>query len=341
MANSTIKNVALTALSSVVGNIVKNIDDQEALYGSASKVKQLKQHIGFGTRYIAPEDVTAADLAIEAAQRLFTEYKLDKDTLDAMIFVVQTPDYILPATAHAIHHQLELPKTCGCFDINLGCSGYVYGLWVAASLLAANGYKKVLLLVGDTPSKHANPQDKTLASLFSDSACATLLEYAEGDAIDFSLHSDGSGLKSLYIPAGGFREPITADKLIPAKDKQGNMRAANQLIMQGEDILNFTLNEVAESIQDFLTHAHLSEDDLDHFFVHQPNRLMVNALIKTLGFDQKKFVSTKFFNQYANLSSCSVPLSMSFQHQLYQLFKLMTRFKPVSCCNRRNFSVFC
>ncbi len=123
--------------------------------------------------------------------------------------VTQTPDYFLPSTACVVHHRLGLKESCAAFDVGLGCSGYPYGLWMAAMMLQSRGFKRVLLLHGETPTRFANRSDRSVALLFGDAGSATALEAAESAGAKewyFSLHTDGSGFDDLIIEGGGFRD---------------------------------------------------------------------------------------------------------------------------------------
>jgi len=143
-------------------------------FGEAA-VNDVVKMIGVQTRYWTDANTTTADLCYQAAARLLEGVAWAHDTIDGLIFITQTPDYRLPATACDLHGRLGLKPTCVAFDVNLGCSGYVYGLWLASTLLQSS-CRRVLLLVGDTSSKLIDPEDRSTAILFGDAGTATAIE---------------------------------------------------------------------------------------------------------------------------------------------------------------------
>jgi 3-oxoacyl-[acyl-carrier-protein] synthase III len=267
----------------------------------AEGVKSVVDMIGVETRHVAAPHQTTADLCEAAARVVLERLSWAPETVDALIFVSQTPDYRLPATACALHGKLALPTTCQAFDVNLGCSGYVYGLWLAHALIAA-GVRRVLLLAGDTISKTVDPADRGTALVFGDAGSATALEAeVSAPAAYFVLGTDGSGAQSLIIPQGGYR---------PAQDAAADDGPApDRLHMNGGEVFAFTLKAVPALIRDTLAVAGRGIDDVDAVLLHQANRFMLRHLVKKIGADPDRVPIN--IDRYGNTSSATIPLLLT------------------------------
>ncbi len=250
-----------------------------------------------------------SDLCQVATERLLKKLEWTSESIDALIFVTQTPDYVLPATSCSLQRRLGLSKRCAVFDVNLGCSGYVYGLWLAARILDGIGFRRALLLVGDTISRIVSPSDRSTAMLFGDAGTATALERSD-DSFDmlFELGSDGSGENSLIVPAGSFRCPSTYETGIRSEREGGNLRSDEDLFMDGAEVFNFTTREVVPLIQNILARRGWSTEELDALVLHQASQFILKHLAKRLGLPDEKVPST--LAHYGNTSSASIPLTM-------------------------------
>lgn len=260
--------------------------------------EQIFRKTGIRTRHILGKDEHASDIAFTAADKILTER--GRDDIDFLLFCTEAPDFILPATACVLHKRLGLSDRCGALDFNLGCSGYVYGLALANSLIAQGLARKVLLLTADAYSKMMAPDDKSTRTLFGDAASATLLSADSPRKLHgFSFGTDGSGAGFLINAAGGFRgatnnAPVQAD--------------ARYLRMDGPEIFNFTLRRVPESIEDTLHKAGLTIDEVDHFIFHQANAFILEHLRKKLKLPEDKFVID--LENYGNTVSSTIPLCL-------------------------------
>jgi 3-oxoacyl-[acyl-carrier-protein] synthase-3 len=264
---------------------------------------------GVRQRRIAPPGTCATDLCEAAARRLLAELNWAIESVDALIFVSQTPDYLLPASSCALHGRLGLSKHCAAFDLNLGCSGYVYGLWVASQLMAS-GLQRVLLLVGDTISRIVSPGDRSAAPLFGDAGTATALE--RGDSPMpwvFELGTNGAGQQHLIVPAGGFRQPHTQATAVRTEREGGNVRSDEDLFMDGAEIFAFSLTEVPRLISRVLAEAGWTSDTADRFVLHQANLFMLKHLAKRMKLPPEKVVLA--LEEFGNTSSASIPLAMT------------------------------
>jgi 3-oxoacyl-[acyl-carrier-protein] synthase-3 len=307
MAVSNFSGVRLTGLSCAVPKKTSNADDDAKIFGLEDLAK-VSENTGVKQRHVATKLCTS-DLCYAAAERLFQESGTERDGIDALVFVSQTPDYILPATSCCLHERLKLSKECASFDIGLGCSGYVYGLWVVANMIASGGIRRALLLVGDTSSKLASPEDRSVALLFGDAGSATLLEADEtAPEMTFVLGTDGRGQGNLIVPAGGFRNPWSAENSQRSEKEGGNFRAETDLFMNGAEVFTFTLGTVPRLIKKLLSEAGQSVEDVDTFVFHQANRFMLQYLSKRMKLPSEKVVIG--MENFGNTSSASIPLTM-------------------------------
>jgi 3-oxoacyl-[acyl-carrier-protein] synthase-3 len=246
-----------------------------------------------------------SDLAVVAADAMVAELCWNKEEVDALIVVTQSPDYLLPSTAIILQDRLGLSKKTIAFDINLGCSGYAFGLHVVGSMIAAGSIKKALLVIGDKSADIKSP-------LFSDAATATALEFdSQAKPIYFDLNSDGSGFKAIYKPVGGHREPYGPQHSIPFKNDNGILTWPDELILDGPAIMNFSINVVPESVKNLLCFAESKIEDLDYFIFHQANKMINETIRKKLDLPNEKVPSTLF--DFGNTSSASIPITLTME----------------------------
>lgn len=266
--------------------------------------------VGVESRHVAAKGTTTLDLCVRAAEKLLSDLQWDRKEIQLEIFVTQSKDYYLPSNADIAQDKLRLPKTCMAFDIGLGCSGYVYGLSVAASILKASSIKKALLLVGDVSTVNCSYDDKSAYPLFGDAGTATAIELSDdNEKWDFNLYSDGSGYDSIIIPDGGLRNLISQEKSFEYASFEGGIsRAPLHLSLKGIEIFNFSVREVPSSIGELMKHSEKKPDDFDYFILHQANRLMNETIRKKLGIAQDKVPYS--MDKYGNTSSASIPLTI-------------------------------
>jgi 3-oxoacyl-[acyl-carrier-protein] synthase III len=312
MANTSFNNVKISGIVTVVPQIVKSIDDEIDLYGGNQKqIDRIKKAIGLDQRRVTDADTTSVDLCEAAAKKLFKGLDLNKRDVDGLIFVTQTPDHFQPSNAAIIHGCLGLDNACASFDINLGCSGYVYGLWMAHMMVASGTCNKVLLLAGDTISKYVNPRDRSTAPLFGDAGSATLIEETEvGTKSFFSLHTDGSGNDFIKVPAGGFRCPATEQTAVECEDTEGNWRSQNDIYMNGGEVFNFSIKTEPAAINEILEYSQKTIDDIDHVVFHQANKYIITNIAKRLKLPLDK-VPCETVSKYGNQSSASIPSTIN------------------------------
>ncbi|MFH1269060.1 MAG: ketoacyl-ACP synthase III [Planctomycetota bacterium] len=258
---------------------------------------------GIRTRYVAAEDECASDLGVAAAEKLFEEHDVDRRTIDFLLFCTQTPDYPLPTTACLVQHRLQLPTSIGALDFNLGCSGYVYGLSLADGLIRSGSARRVLLVTAETYSKYIDPTDRSLRTIFSDGATATLIEAANEPTLgSFVFGTDGRGADSLMVNQGGTRPEQLALK--PRKRK----RWPSRLYMDGPELVKFTLEVVPPMIEQVLADAGLTRDEVDLYLMHQATLYIIEHLRARMGLD-KDLVPVDL-EQWGNTVSSTIPILM-------------------------------
>jgi 3-oxoacyl-[acyl-carrier-protein] synthase-3 len=308
-----IRDIAYHLPSEVLSN-----EDLAAIYPDWSADKIFTK-TGIKQRHIAQSGVTASDLAFEAAKKLFESGKVLPEQIDFLILCTQAPDYILPTSACILQHRLGLPRSAGALDVNLGCSGFVYGLSLAKGLIESGLASNVLLLTADTYSKYIHPMDKSVRTLFGDAAAATVISKSSGDSDigPFVFGTDGSGAGNLIVEAGGFRlprGPLTAQE---STDDSGNVRSNENLYMNGAEIMAFTLKEVPEACEALLRKAGLDHESVDLFVLHQANKFMLDALRKKMKIPVDKMPI--LIGDCGNTVSSTIPIAL---HRLRSQEKL-------------------
>lgn len=307
MAKITFQGVGIKALSACVpSDIVSNkglgylIPEEE--------ISKVIDNIGIVERRIAPDDVTASDLCYSAAQRLMQDNGIAPDSIDVLIFMSQTGDYRIPATSCIMQHRLGLPKSTMCFDISLGCSGYLFALSTAFAYASMEGINRVLLLDGETFSKIVNRRDKVDWPLYGDAGTATLIEKGDYGSSTFILNTDGSGEDAIKIHAG-MRNPVTADSCVEREQEDGNVRNDLEVFMDGMDVFNFAISKVPKCVKQLLSETDHTIDDVDYLVFHQANRFMMDFFVKKLKIAPDRVPYC--IGKYGNTSSTSIPLTVA------------------------------
>lgn len=274
-------------------------------------VDKIFSKTGIAKRHVAAEGECASDLAVAACNKLFDSGCIERGEIDFLLFCTQSPDHPLPATACLLQHRLGLKKSCGAFDFNQGCSGFVYGLGIAKGLIESGQARNVLLLTADTYSKYINPADKSVRTLFGDAAAATLISASEGDREligSFEYGTDGAGGGNLIVPAGGSRTCVSEESRAETFDESGNRRSQCNLYMNGPAIFEFSMQSVPAVVNGVLARAGLGMEDVDVFALHQANRFMLDSLRKRLGVPKEKFLMR--FEHCGNTVSCTIPIAL-------------------------------
>ncbi len=297
MATGVIKNVEVKGIACAVPErIVKNEEYNEKF--GAENVEKFIKMTGVKQRHVAMDEQCASDLCFVAAEKLLDKLKWEASSIKALIMITQTPDYAVPSTACVLHHRLGLDEACLAFDINLGCSAYVYGLWLAASIISTQNIDRVLLLVGDTSNFGINQSDSSTAMIFGDGGSATALEKSPGKEIKYFLNTKGSGYKSIIVPAGHSR----------SRSKASSQASDYELSMNGMEVFSFTITDVPKSIKGFMSEYGINKDDIDMFVFHQANMFILKQLAKKLGIPMEKLAIS--IDEFGNTSGESIPITL-------------------------------
>jgi 3-oxoacyl-[acyl-carrier-protein] synthase III len=274
----------------------------DAQFGE-SAVKDVVKMIGVENRFWTDANTSTRDLCSKAGYRLLQQLDWLPTSVDALIFVSQTPDYRLPATACALQADLGLPSACIAFDINLGCSGYPYALWLGMTMVQTGAAHRVLLAVGDTISKIVDPADRSTALLFGDAGTMTAIEAMPERSASFVLGTDGRGVCNLIVPKGGFKDHSQSG------DPRLIDKASDCLYMDGGEIFNFTLKAVPTLVNETIELSGIPLENHDGFLFHQANMFMLKHLTKKAKLSPEKTPIN--IDQYGNTSCASIPLLMT------------------------------
>lgn len=306
MAIARLKNSKIAGICCSLPDNRLSVYDIGTQYFDRGDIEKVVKSVGLEYIYKAKPDQTTSDLALDACNNLIDGIGWDRNEIDGLILVTQTPDYILPSTANILQDKLKLPKGCVALQINLGCSGYVYGLWLASELIGNATCKKILVVVGDTLTKTISDRDKSVI-MVSDCVSATAVEYVEGyDESIYSLYSNGSGAESLIIKDGGFRNPINENSYVLIKDEDGNYRTSMNLSMEGMAIFLFAINEVSKTLNKFVSDLDINIEDLDYILLHQANRYLMTVLARNAKIPIDKVPIN--IEKFGNTSGASIPL---------------------------------
>ena len=276
-------------------------------------VEKITKKVGIQSRHVAEDNECASDMAYNAAEVLFENNHFQRDSIDFLILCTQSPDYKLPSTSCILRDKLGLPKSCGTFDYNLGCSGYVYGLGIAKGLILSNQAKNVLLLTSETYTKYLSNNDKGNKTIFGDAATASIisnttcengLNYEIGE---FSYGTDGSKYDCLIVKNGGAKYPCNGDGDI-CDEKDNFIRNDNKLFMNGKAIFDFTALEVPKLVKDNLLKNQTDISQIDLVIFHQANEYMLRIARQRCEIPPEKF----FFDitNVGNTVSNSIPIAI-------------------------------
>ncbi|HVU87736.1 MAG TPA: ketoacyl-ACP synthase III [Pirellulales bacterium] len=258
---------------------------------------------GIRARHIAAPEECASDLGVAAAEKLFAEHQVDRDSIDFLLLCTQTPDYPLPTTSCLMQDRLALRTSIGALDFNLGCSGFVYGLSLADGLIRSGAARRVLLITAETYSKYIAPDDRSLRTIFGDGAAATLVEAADTCSVgSFRFGTDGAGADTLMVTKGGARPENDAIK--PRK----RQRWSSDLFMDGPALVDFTVERIPQLVDEILATAQWARDEVDLFLMHQATHMMLDRLRQRMELDDQRL--PLMLENCGNTVSSTLPILM-------------------------------
>lgn len=307
-------NKKITGILSILPSNEVLFEDEMHNYSfSEAKSLKLKAAMGFKSkRVVADESTTSFDLVVKGLDYLFENNLLDKDSIDAILFVSQSPEYIMPPTSNLLHGKYGLDEKVYCLDINQGCAGFVVGLQQSFMLLNNPGINKVVLCNADVLSPKVSKFDRNSNPLIGDAAAITIIENTtESTSIIGEIRMEGAGAMALNVPAGGARMPITEETSELYEDTFGNKRSKNHLVMQGDNVFNFVQTKVPEQIKNIVESSNDNVDTIDYFLFHQPNRFMLQKLADKIGVSRDKLPFNVVEN-FGNSSGVTIPVVTTF-----------------------------
>jgi 3-oxoacyl-[acyl-carrier-protein] synthase-3 len=270
-------------------------------------ITRITKTTGIETVRVAPDDVCASDMAELAAEELLASLDFDRADIGGLIFASHTPDYLMPATSCLLQDRLGLRNNLAAFDIPYSCSAFVYSVIQAGLLINGGMADHVLVLVGDTMVRQTNPADRALRMVLGDGSAAALISRGDHQA-DVRAFTDGSGAKSLIIPAGGARKPRSEETAEVDTDDDGNGRSADNLYMDGTAILRFAVDRVPAMVDDLLATRGWSKDDLEYVFFHQANGFIVDYLRRKMKLTHEQV--PVHLRDFGNTGPASIPLAI-------------------------------
>jgi 3-oxoacyl-[acyl-carrier-protein] synthase III len=297
LATGILNNVEIKGIACAVPDRIKRSEEYNEVFGEEN-VQKFVNMTGIRERHVALDEQCTSDLCYAAAKNLMGKLDWDPSTIDALILITQTPDYAVPATACVLQYRLGLGEDCMAFDINLGCSAYVYGLWLAATMVSSGNMNRVLLLVGDTSNYGINPNDSATAMIFGDGGTATALEKTEGKNLKYFLKTKGSGYKYIIVPAGHAR----------SRSRINTEASEYELSMNGSEVFTFTITDVPRTINSFMSQYNIDKNDVDMYVFHQANLFILKHLAKKLHIPMEKMAVS--IDRYGNTSGESIPLTL-------------------------------
>lgn len=303
MAFLEIKNVSIRGISACVPENKDVISDIYKWEGQEA----FSESTGIKERRRVLSGITASDLCEKAANRLLEEMGWERETVDALVFVSQTPDYRLPATSCLLQSRLGLSRECYTLDISLGCSGWVYGLSVISALMQTGTIKRGLLLAGDTLTQICAQEDKSTYPLFGDAGTVTALEYDSSSAgFKFVFNTDGDGYETIICEDGGSRHPISESSLKEIEVEKDIIRKNVDLALDGMDVFSFGITKAPKSVKQLLSHFDIDKEAVDVYSFHQANLKMNEMIRRKLGIGDEKVPYCMC--EFGNTSCASIPL---------------------------------
>jgi len=303
-------HVPKVRLAGVAACVPKTILENSQYPGfTTDEAEKFMASTGVESRRMAGPETTTSDLCLKAAEQLIADLRWNKEEIDCLIFVTQTPDFILPATSCLLQSKLRLREDIFALDISLGCSGWIYGLKVISSLLSHGQLKKGLLLVGDTTLKPCSVEDKSTYPLFGDAGTASAIEYNnESTGFKFHTATDGSGYEAIIIPDGGYRNEVTFASFEMLEIEPGIKRNRLQTVLDGMEVFSFGISKAPESIKKLSEKFGIDLEQVDHFLFHQANLFMNEKIRKKLKIPIEKVPYS--LKHFGNTSSATIPLTM-------------------------------
>ena len=282
------------------------LEDMKSFDFPESRSLKLMKVMGYGHHRLVEPGVCSSDLAVHGLRSMAETGDLDPSTVDALVVVTQSPDYLMPPTSSIIHAEMGFRQDMICLDIPHGCAGFLVGLVQAFMMLDQPNIQRVVLINVDVLSRKVSPRDRNSFPLIGDAASITIVERGGNTTTWANIRTDGSRRDALMIPAGGMRLPSSPDTAVVEDAGDHNYRAKDHLRMDGTAVFNFVQTEVPPMIEDLFDFARMSDADVRAYAFHQPNRFMLEKLPQKLGIDAKK-MPMDVVERFGNSSGVTIP----------------------------------
>jgi 3-oxoacyl-[acyl-carrier-protein] synthase-3 len=314
------KNKRISAVISILPSNEVHFEDEIGNYAfSASQNLRLAKIMGFNKRRLSELNETISDYAIVGIEKLIEHEVFRPEDIGAILVVTTTPDHVIPPVSSIIQGKFNFSQETICMDITQGCPGYIVGMLQALLLLDILGDKKVLLVNGDFLTHKISTRDRGSRPIAGDAVAITVVENTKDhNEIYLSLKNDGANAFAVYIPAGGTRLPYSNETAIEKVDNYGNFRSDNQLLMNGDLVFNFILNEAPTMMEEILKYSNLTKQDINYYMCHQSSRFTLEKLADRLEIPRAKMPNNVIEN-FGNSSSASIPVAIT-----YNLSKILT-----------------
>ena len=309
MSQLSINNVRLAGMSACVP---ATVEDNRSLpiYKDENDALKVIASTGIERHHKVEPGTTASDLTVKAVEALLARMGWEPQDIDCFAYVCTSRDYIAPQTACVLQDRLKLRNDCCVFDLPFGCSGWVYGMSIVASLMSHGTFKRAILVAAETNTQNRNPRDTAVRPLFGDAATATALEYDPDHSrpMNFMYGVDGSGFEAVWAPYGGMRHPVTIDALEEKEVSTGVYRRGVDMIVNGMDVFGFAIKQPPRSLKGLIETFNIDVDTVDLLLLHQANKFIDEKIRKAVKIPAEK--TPYCLEEYGNVTSASIPLTM-------------------------------
>lgn len=306
-----LSGIKISHIATCLPKNVVHMSEYEKFF-SAKDIKRIMDSTGVESVHVADENLCTSDYYFETAKKLMAESNFKPEDFDGIVMVFQTPDYTIPTAATIMQDRLGLPKSAVAFEINYGCTGYIYGLYQASLLISSGSCQRVLVFTGDTHVRTLHEEDRSNRMILGDGFAVTIVERGE-DEFSFEIFSDGSGYRQLIIEAGGYRMPKSEKTSVPIVDAEGNTHWLEYTFMDGMAIMNFSLKQVPPLIEDSLKFAGWEKNSVGLFALHQANGLILDFLRRRIKVEPERCPIV--MKNIGNTAGSSIPLMLSIKHK--------------------------
>lgn len=309
MSQLTINNVRIAGMSACVP---ATVEDNRTLpiYKDESEALKVIASTGIERHHKVDDGVTASDLSVKAVEGLLQQLGWESQDVDCFAYVCTSRDYIAPQTSCVLQDRLNLRSDCCVFDLPFGCSGWVYGMSIVASMMSHGTLKRAILVAAETNTQNRNPRDTTVRPLFGDAATATALEFdlEKSRPMNFMFGVDGAGFDAVWAPYGGMRNPVTPEALVEKEVSPGVFRRGVDMIVNGMDVFGFAIKQPPRSIKELIETFNIDVETVDLLLLHQANKFIDEKIRKAIKIPAEK--TPYCLEEYGNVTSASIPLTM-------------------------------